>query len=70
MKKLIIILFFFGFSNLYALEIKLEKIADGNATKIFLPAELSATLGSIGAISELFKDDKENKEESKELTDE
>ena len=48
----------------------LEKIADGNATKIFLPAELSATLGSIGAISELFKDDKENKEESKELTDE
>ena len=29
MKKLIIILFFFGFSNLYALEIKLEKIADG-----------------------------------------
>ena len=48
----------------------LEKIADGNATKIFLPAELSATLGSIGAISELFKDDKENKEESKELTEE
>ena len=45
----------------------LEKIADGNATKIFLPAELSATLGSIGAISELFKEDKE---ESKELTDE
>ena len=29
MKKLIIILLFFGFSNLYALEIKLEKIADG-----------------------------------------
>jgi regulator of protease activity HflC (stomatin/prohibitin superfamily) len=36
----------------------LEKVADGNATKIFLPADLSATLGSIGAISELFKDDK------------
>ena len=33
----------------------LEKVADGNATKIFLPADLSATLGSIGAISELFK---------------
>ena len=48
----------------------LEKIADGNATKIFLPAELSATLGSIGAISELFKEDKEDKEESKELTEE
>ena len=29
MKKLIIILLFFGYSNLYALEIKLEKIADG-----------------------------------------
>ena len=45
----------------------LEKIADGNATKIFLPAELSATLGSIGAISELFKEDKE---ESEKLSDE
>ena len=29
MKKLIIFLFFFAFSNLYALEIKLEKIVDG-----------------------------------------
>ena len=29
MKKLIIILFFFTFSNLYASEIKLEKIVDG-----------------------------------------
>ena len=29
MKKLIIILFFFGFSNLYSSEIKLEKIVDG-----------------------------------------
>ncbi len=29
MKKLLIILLFFGFSNLYALEIKLEKIVDG-----------------------------------------
>ena len=29
MKKLIIILFFFGFSNLYASEIKLEKVAVG-----------------------------------------
>ena len=49
----------------------LEKVAEGNATKIFLPADLSATLGSIGAISELFKDDKsENTEESKESTEE
>ena len=29
MKKLFIFLFFFAFSNLYALEIKLEKIVDG-----------------------------------------
>ena len=53
----------------------LEKVADGNATKIFLPADLSATLGSIGAISELFKDEKsgesnESVEESEESTKE
>ena len=48
----------------------LEKVAEGNATKIFLPADLSATLGSIGAISELFKDDKsEEKKESEESTE-
>ena len=35
----------------------LEKVANGKATKVFLPADLSATLGSIGAISELFKDE-------------
>jgi regulator of protease activity HflC (stomatin/prohibitin superfamily) len=35
----------------------LEKIADGNSTKIFLPAELSGILGSVGTIAELFKDD-------------
>ena len=43
----------------------LEKVADGNATKIFLPADLSATLGSIGAISELFKDENKDSTESK-----
>ena len=32
----------------------LGAIADGQATKIFLPADLSATLGSLGAIAELF----------------
>ena len=48
----------------------LEKVAEGNATKIFLPADLSATLGSIGAISELFKDDKsEEKKDSEESTE-
>ncbi len=30
-------------------------IADGTATKIFLPADLSAVMGSIGAVSELFQ---------------
>ena len=37
----------------------------GKATKIFLPADLSATLGSIGAISELFKDDQEVSKDKK-----
>lgn len=35
----------------------LGEIADGQATKIFLPAELSSTMGSLGAIAELFKGD-------------
>jgi regulator of protease activity HflC (stomatin/prohibitin superfamily) len=34
----------------------LEKIADGKATKIFMPIEASGVLGSIGGIGELFKD--------------
>jgi regulator of protease activity HflC (stomatin/prohibitin superfamily) len=42
----------------------LEKVANGKATKIFLPADLSATLGSIGAVAELFKDD-DSKESEK-----
>lgn len=36
----------------------LQKIADGNATKIMLPVETSGILGSIAAIGELFKEDK------------
>ncbi|MDR2545685.1 MAG: SPFH/Band 7/PHB domain protein [Methanobrevibacter sp.] len=39
----------------------LEKIADGNSTKIFLPAELSGILGSVGAIADLFNKDDLNK---------
>jgi len=35
----------------------LQGIADGNATKIFLPMEMSGILGSIGAIGELFNKD-------------
>jgi len=41
----------------------LQKIADGHATKIFLPLEASGILGSIGGIGELFKEYKEKKTE-------
>ncbi len=34
----------------------LEKMADGKATKIFMPIEASGVLGSIGGIGELFKE--------------
>ena len=37
----------------------LEKIADGKSSKVFLPADMSAVLGSIAAVSELFKDSEE-----------
>ena len=33
-----------------------QKIADGKATKIYLPLETSGILGSIGGVSDLFKD--------------
>lgn len=33
----------------------LAKIADGQATKIFLPADTSATMGSLAGIAELFR---------------
>ncbi|MBI5572934.1 MAG: SPFH/Band 7/PHB domain protein [Elusimicrobia bacterium] len=42
----------------------LGKVADGHATKIFLPLETSGVLGSIAGISELFKE-KDKKEEKK-----
>jgi regulator of protease activity HflC (stomatin/prohibitin superfamily) len=34
----------------------LEQVADGTATKIFLPMEMSGILGSVGAIGEIFND--------------
>jgi regulator of protease activity HflC (stomatin/prohibitin superfamily) len=42
----------------------LQKIADGNATKIFLPMEATGILGSIAGIKELFTEvkDKDQKE--------
>ena len=33
----------------------LEKVADGKATKIFLPTELGAALAALGAVGELFR---------------
>ena len=37
----------------------LEKIADGKATKVFLPLESSGVLGSVSGIAELFKEGKD-----------
>ncbi|MDJ0954714.1 MAG: SPFH domain-containing protein [Acidimicrobiia bacterium] len=37
----------------------LQGIANGNATKIFLPMEMSGILGSVGAIGELFRGDED-----------
>jgi len=42
----------------------LEKVANGQATKIFLPIESSGILASIGGIKELFTD-KENQQDKK-----
>ena len=39
----------------------LEKVANGSATKIFMPMEASGVLGSIAGIGELFNKDKEAK---------
>jgi len=41
----------------------LQKIADGKATKIFLPFESSGILGSIAGIGELFKENISSKKE-------
>jgi regulator of protease activity HflC (stomatin/prohibitin superfamily) len=41
----------------------LQSIANGQATKIFLPLEASGILGSIAGVGELFKEQKETKTE-------
>ncbi len=41
----------------------LQHIANGQATKIFLPLEASGVLGSIAGVGELFKESKEKKTE-------
>ena len=33
----------------------LEKVAEGKATKIFLPTEVGSALASLGAVAEVFK---------------
>ncbi|MBU7010122.1 MAG: SPFH/Band 7/PHB domain protein [Theionarchaea archaeon] len=43
----------------------LQKIADGKATKVFLPYEATGVLGSIGGIAELLKEKSEKEEEKK-----
>lgn len=43
----------------------LQKIADGKATKVFLPLEATGVLGSIAGIGELFKEAKETPKEEK-----
>ena len=36
----------------------LEKVADGEANKVFIPFEATSALSSLGAVKEVFKDDK------------
>ena len=40
----------------------LEKVADGEANKVFIPFEATATLSSLGAIKEIMKDDDKKKQ--------
>ncbi len=35
----------------------LEKVADGEANKVFIPFEATSALSSLGAVKEVFKDD-------------
>ncbi|MDR1951932.1 MAG: SPFH/Band 7/PHB domain protein [Elusimicrobiota bacterium] len=44
----------------------LEKVAEGKATKIFLPLETAGITAAIGGVAELFKDPKDPKENLKE----
>ena len=43
----------------------LEKMANGQATKIFLPFEASGVLGSVAGVAELWKEKMETKKEKK-----
>ena len=48
--------------QLKALE-SLEKVADGEANKIFIPFEATGALAGLGAIKDVLKDDNKKKEE-------
>ena len=41
----------------------LEKVAEGDANKVFIPFEATSALGSLGAMKEVLKDDKKSKKE-------
>ena len=41
----------------------LEKVADGEANKVFIPFEATSALGSLGAMKEMFTDNKKSKSE-------
>lgn len=40
----------------------LEKVAEGEANKVFIPFEATSALSSLGAVKEVMKDDKKNKD--------
>ena len=43
----------------------LEKVADGEANKVFIPFEATKALGSLGAIKEVMSDNNKNKQKSR-----
>lgn len=47
----------------------LEKVADGEANKVFIPFEATSALGSLGAVTEVMKKDKRGRKPKKAETD-
>ena len=45
----------------------LEKVANGEANKVFIPFEATAALGSLGAIKDVMKDDTRKRKIQKEI---
>ena len=43
----------------------LKEVANGDANKIFIPFEATSALSSLGAITDVMKDEKEDKKSSK-----